>query len=44
MVVRERERERERESLDDKSILIKIIIKKEYEYINKIKGRIDNFF
>ena len=28
----------EREPLDDKSILIKNI----YEYLNKIKGRIDN--
>ena len=52
MLERERERERERESsdgweekwmwerepLDDKSILIKNI----YEYLNKIKWRIDN--
>ena len=31
----------EKETLDDKRILI-IIKKTEYEYLNKIKGRIDN--
>ena len=39
----ERRDERERETLDDKRILI-IIKKTEYEYLNKIKGRIDNLF
>ena len=33
----------EKETLDDKRILI-IIKKTEYEYLNKIKGRIDNLF
>ena len=33
----------EKETLDDKRILI-IIKKIEYEYLNKIKGRIDNLF